>query len=263
MGPPSPAGPAWTHLILGGDDNGALNAFQLPARADGALFSRNGVSERTPWQCFGGNRRRSSVLEDLDQGPVVSVAGVLAKGSVYCFPNPTRGQDIGLAYTLGAGVSSVEIRVLDPMGHEVGRLSGPAGPAQNVVRIPVNALASGVYLVRIQATAFGASAMNAPSAMNAVFNAEKPLASSPAWWASWAWTSGASLASAAARFVMVTPFCGVGCVESAGAKWPVTKTRREPVQPGKAKGASCCAVTLVSTPAAGLKASFAMGATLQ
>lgn len=155
--PPSPAGPAWTHLILGGDDDGALNAFQLPARADSALFSRDGVSERTPWQCFGGNRRRSSVLEDLDQGPVVSVEGVLAKGSVYCFPNPTRGQDIGLAYTLGAGVSSVEIRVLDPMGHEVGRLSGPAGPAQNVVRIPVNALASGVYLVRIQATASGAS----------------------------------------------------------------------------------------------------------
>lgn len=155
--PPSPAGPAWAHVILGGDDDGVLNAFQLPARADSALFSRDGVSVRTPWQCFGGNRRRSSVLEDIDQPPVIASAGILGKGSVYCFPNPTRGKDIGLAYTLGAGVSSVEIRVLDPMGNEVGRLPGPAGPAGNVVRIPVQKLASGVYLVRVQATASGGS----------------------------------------------------------------------------------------------------------
>ena len=43
---------------------------------------------------------------------------------------------------------------------------------------------------------------------------------------------------------MVTPVCGVGSTESAGAKWPFTNTRRETVQPGKAKGASCFAVTL-------------------
>jgi len=153
--PPDPPGPAWTHLVIGGDDDGALHAFQLPVRADSALFSTDGVSARTPWAEFGGNRRRTSVLEDTFQGPVVQ-APQLAKGSVYFFPNPAHGQDIGLAYTLGQGVSSVVIRVMDPMGAEVERLTGPSSPAQNVVRIPVRDLASGVYLVRVEMKGSGA-----------------------------------------------------------------------------------------------------------
>jgi hypothetical protein len=154
--PPDPAGPAWTHLVVGGDDDGALHAYQIPMRADSALFSRNGVSVRTPWPEFGGNRRRTSVLEDAYQGPVVQ-ASSLEKGSLYCFPNPARGRDIGLAYTLGQGVSSVLIRVLDPLGNEVQRLPGPSSPAQNVVRIPVRDLASGVYLVRVEVHGTGTS----------------------------------------------------------------------------------------------------------
>lgn len=156
--PPSPiTGLAWTHFVVGGDDDGAVHAFQLPARADSALFSRDGVSMRTPWPEFAGNRRHTSVLEDVVQGPVVALAGALESGSVYCFPNPTRGQDIGLAYTLGQGVGSVVIRILDPSGQEVERLTGPMGPAQNVVRIPVHDLASGVYLVRVEVAGSGAS----------------------------------------------------------------------------------------------------------
>ena len=153
--PPDPPGPAWTHLVVGGDDDGALHAIQLPARADSALFSRDGVSQRTPWAEFAGNRRRTSVLEDTLQGTLAQ-GPQLEKGSVYCFPNPAHGQDIGLAYTLGQGVNSVVIRVLDPMGHEVQRLSGPSSPAQNVVRIPVRNLASGVYLVRVEVQGSGA-----------------------------------------------------------------------------------------------------------
>jgi len=152
---PDPPGPAWTHLVIGGDDDGALHAYQLPARADSALFSRDGVSVRTPWPGFAGNRRRTSVLEDTYQGAVAQ-APQLHKGSVYCFPNPAHGQEIGLAYTLGQGVSSVTIRVLDPMGVEVGRLSGPSSPAQNIVRIPIRDLASGVYLVRVEVQGAGA-----------------------------------------------------------------------------------------------------------
>ena len=152
---PDPPGPAWTHLVVGGDDDGALHAFQLPARADSTLFSRDGVSVRTPWPEFGGNRRRTSVLEDAFQGAVVQ-APQLEKGSVYFFPNPAHGQDIGLAYTLGQGVSAVIIRVLDPSGAEVKRMSGTSSPAQNVVRIPVRDLASGVYLVRVEVRGSGA-----------------------------------------------------------------------------------------------------------
>jgi hypothetical protein len=153
--PPDPPGPAWTHLVIGGDDDGALHAFQLPARADSALFTVDGVSARTPWAEFAGNRRRTSVLEDTFQAAVAQVGG-LEKGSVYFFPNPAHGQDIGLAYTLGQGVSSVTIRVMDPMGLEVARLAGTASPAQNVVRIPVRNLASGVYLVRVEVQGTGA-----------------------------------------------------------------------------------------------------------
>ena len=156
LSPPDPAGPAWTHLVMGGDDDAALHSYQVPMRADSALFSRNGVSVRTPWPEFGGNRHRTSVLEDAYQGPVVQ-ASSLEKGSLYCFPNPARGRDIGLAYTLGQGVSSVLIRILDPLGNEVQRLPGPSSPAQNVVRIPVRDLASGVYLVRVEVHGTGTS----------------------------------------------------------------------------------------------------------
>ncbi len=95
------------------------------------------------------------MLEDTLQGALAQ-GPHLEKGSVYCFPNPAHGQDIGLAYTLGQGVSTVVIRVLDPMGHEVQRLTGPSSPAQNVVRIPVRNLASGVYLVRVEVRGSGA-----------------------------------------------------------------------------------------------------------
>jgi M6 family metalloprotease-like protein len=153
--PEQQPGPPWTNLVIGGDDDGALHAFQLPARADSALFSVDGVSARTPWAEYAGNRRRTSVLEDTFQGSVTLAAG-LEKGSVYCFPNPAHGQDIGLAYTLGQGVSGVVIRVMDPMGHEVERLAGSSAPAENVVRIPVRNLASGVYLVRVEVQGTGA-----------------------------------------------------------------------------------------------------------
>jgi M6 family metalloprotease-like protein len=155
LNPPDPPGAAWTHLVVGGDDDGALHAFQLPARADSALFSVDGVSARTPWAEYGGNRRRTSVLDDTFQGIVGQEPG-LASGSAFFFPNPTHGQDIGFAYTLGQGVSSVDIRVLDPMGQEVERLAGTAAPAQNVVRIPVRNLASGVYVVRVEVRGTGA-----------------------------------------------------------------------------------------------------------
>jgi M6 family metalloprotease-like protein len=153
--PPDPPGPPWTHLVVGGDDDGALHAIQLPVRADSALFTTDGVSARTPWAEFAGTRRRTSVLEDTFQG-VVEAGPVLTRGSVYFFPNPSHGPEIGLAYTLGQGVSSVEIRVMDPMGNEVQRLSGTSSPAQNVVRIPVRDMASGVYLVRVEIQGVGA-----------------------------------------------------------------------------------------------------------
>jgi hypothetical protein len=154
--PANPPGPAWLHaLVVGGD--GLWNAFQFGARADSALFTTDGVSSRTSWIGYGGNRRRTSVLEDSNQRGASPAPTALAKGSVYCFPNPTRGDDIGIAYTLGAGVSSVEIRVLDPLGNEVLRRFGPVSPAAQVARIPVNDLVSGVYLVRIEVTRPGSS----------------------------------------------------------------------------------------------------------
>jgi M6 family metalloprotease-like protein len=155
--PPDPPGPPWVHLVAGGGFDGSLGGYQLPAHADSALFTSDGVSARFPWQEWGGNRRRSSVLEDSLLITAAPVASALDPGSVYCYPNPARGNEIGVAYTLGEGVTEVIIRVLDPTGREVERLTPAPEPTQNVARILLNNLASGVYVVRVEAKRGGAS----------------------------------------------------------------------------------------------------------
>jgi hypothetical protein len=82
---------------------------------------------------------------------------LVAKGSFYCFPNPTRSDEIGIAYTLESGVTSVQIRVLDPTGVIVRTVSGETAPAQNVTKLGLQNLSSGVYLVRIEARRGSAS----------------------------------------------------------------------------------------------------------
>jgi M6 family metalloprotease-like protein len=155
--PPNPPGPAWLHLVAGGGFNGSLGGYQLAVRADSALTTGPGVSSRTPWSGYGGNRRRSSVLEDIYLGPLASSSSPLKTGSVYCYPNPARGDEIGVAYTLGDGVTEVIIRVLDPLGREVTRVTPVPAPAENVTRIGLHNMASGVYLVRVEARRGSAS----------------------------------------------------------------------------------------------------------
>jgi M6 family metalloprotease-like protein len=154
--PPDPAGPAWQHVVAAGGD-GLWSAFQVGARADSAFATRDGTSRRTPWIGYGGNRRRTSVMDDADLRPIALLPTGLARGSLYCYPNPARGADVGVAYTLGDGVGSVDIRILDPLGNEVRRLAGSTSPAENVARIPVLDLASGVYLVRLEVKRGGAT----------------------------------------------------------------------------------------------------------
>jgi M6 family metalloprotease-like protein len=155
--PPSPAGPAWLHLVAGGGFDGSLGGYQLAAHADSALFSGDGVSPRTPWPGYAGNRRRSYVLDDTFLAGPTMTESALASNSVYCYPNPARGNEIGIAFTLGADVSEVIIRVLDPTGKEVLRAMPPPNPAQNVAKLGLQKLASGVYIVRVEARRGGST----------------------------------------------------------------------------------------------------------
>jgi hypothetical protein len=91
------------------------------------------------------------VLDDLDLAAALTSTSALSPGSVYCYPNPARGNEIGIAYTLGADVTEVIIQVMDPLGNEVLRLNPAPSPAQNVAKIGLQKLASGVYIVRVEA----------------------------------------------------------------------------------------------------------------
>jgi M6 family metalloprotease-like protein len=153
---PDPAGAAWLHLVAVGD-GGQWEALQAGARADSAYFSTDGTSNRSPWIGLHGNRRRSAVLDDGALQAAAARGTIVAKGSFYCFPNPTRGNEIGIAYTLDSGAQSVQIRVYDPSGAVVRTLAGAVTPAQNVTKLAVQDLASGVYLVRIEARRSGVS----------------------------------------------------------------------------------------------------------
>jgi hypothetical protein len=143
--------------VAGGGFDGSLGGYQLAAHADSALFSGDGVSPRTPWPGYAGNRRRSYVLDDTFLAGPTMTESALASNSVYCYPNPARGNEIGIAFTLGADVSEVIIRVLDPTGKEVLRAMPPPNPAQNVAKLGLQKLASGVYIVRVEARRGGST----------------------------------------------------------------------------------------------------------
>ncbi len=153
---PDPAGPARLHVVAVGDQ-GQWDVLQPAARADSAFFTTDGVSRTSSWIGLHGDRRRSAVLDDALFAPPAASANLVAKGSFYCYPNPARGSDVGIAYTLDEGVTSVEIRLFDPAGTVVRTIRGGVAPSQNVERIPVRNLASGVYLVRLEAKRGGAS----------------------------------------------------------------------------------------------------------
>lgn len=138
-------------------DRGQWDAYHTVVPRDTTLFSETGTSSARPWIGLHGDRRRSAVLDDVQLAAPAARGALVAKGSFYCFPNPSRGNEIGIAYTLDAGVSSVEIRVLDPSGEVVKTVRGETAPAQNVTKLALQDLSSGVYLVRIEARRGSAS----------------------------------------------------------------------------------------------------------
>jgi hypothetical protein len=80
-----------------------------------------------------------------------AVADLLPAGSVYNYPNPNTADFTTIRYFLRED-AQVRIRIFDLAGDLVDTFSGPGlGQQHNEVRWQLSAVASGVYLGRIEA----------------------------------------------------------------------------------------------------------------
>jgi hypothetical protein len=118
-----------------------------------------GVASRTnpAWPMFAGDASLSGSFDER-RFPLPSASGLeVLAGPVVVFPNPVpRNQDeITIRYTLGANLDSatdVEVKLYNLAGEVVMKLAGPTAPnTENVLRVPGERFASGVYFCSVTA----------------------------------------------------------------------------------------------------------------
>jgi hypothetical protein len=148
-----------TPAILDANGDGRLDLFVQAS--DGHAYGHilGGLATRTnpAWGMLLGGPRLHGSFDDARLPEVVPADDVLLAGPVRVYPNPARSTDesISVRYTLGPDLderAGVEVSVYNLAGEEVLKRTGSAFPnTENLISLPVDRLATGVYFCRLRA----------------------------------------------------------------------------------------------------------------
>jgi len=129
--------------------SGRVAFYAMPAvAAPGAVF----------WQTEAFSSAGTGALpSELLPDPEPDEPGLLAAGRTYCYPNPAVGSDLTIRVHLEEP-AEIEVEVLDVSGQRVARFTKDGQPTANEVVWPTAGVASGLYLVRVEARASGGAA---------------------------------------------------------------------------------------------------------
>ncbi len=111
--------------------------------------------EQLPWPTWRHDVRHTGAYPGDELPPMPQAGDLMPAASVYNYPNPTEGQGTTIRYTLGRE-AHVDIRIYDLSGDLVAEFPGTGfAHTENEVFWDLTAVASGIYLCRVQARSSG------------------------------------------------------------------------------------------------------------
>jgi hypothetical protein len=148
-----------TPAILDANGDGRLELYIHSS--DGQVYSRilGGLASATnpAWGMFAGGPKLHGSYPDAALPNLVSTGGTIIDGPVTVFPNPVfpNHENFSVRYRLGSELepaAEVHVTTYNLAGEEVDTRRGTVHPnTENIVSIPRDRLASGVYFCRVEA----------------------------------------------------------------------------------------------------------------
>jgi hypothetical protein len=148
-----------TPCVLDVNGDGFLDLFTQSS--DGHAYARilpgRATASNPAWPMFGGGPRLHGYYDPARLPAPVPASDRILAGPVRIYPNPLRRRDdrITVRYTLGNALDAatgVTVRMYNLAGEEVASLRGTAfANTENVVTLPGDRLASGVYFCSVEA----------------------------------------------------------------------------------------------------------------
>lgn len=128
--------------IIVADSDGFLYVYDLAAKFDETTFA---------WPGLLGDATHSSVFMPAQNEENPEIEAVMAKGSVYNYPNPTEGNKTTIRFQLTEN-ANMKIRFFDLAGAFVDELrASRSGPGESEIEWSLNNIQSGVYMARVEA----------------------------------------------------------------------------------------------------------------